>query len=539
LRPFLIGAPQPNLKMLDDDDFKRPVSATDWNYSCYVPLLIPIILFLVSLYIRPTIQVDSGFGFLALRSMLEGSGFNMVSEPDAANIANDVAEFQVWWSPGQYLVPGVLVWLGTSYGVAVSLTTFLSIVIGVIGWAQVARSFGVTRFVLLAFLSSLATFRYATLSFQTYHGGEILLFAVVPWCLYWQRSAVLKPPIACFAISLLLAALLFVAKLVGLIVFAANVLAISLYEIVRQRRLSASVLAMLAAAAVATLCFVVFWLAHGAAGTITVPALTAVVLSAGSGETSSWPVILFPLSGAVFSGFSVLDLLTRRFSLAVTYLLAPLSLILLFWIWYRLLHTRYRTMATILLVIIAFYTSAFVLIFIYVPLGEISERFLRYAGLLSLLLLLVALDQWRTRVAKGIALVIVAVFAAYGFTSYAVGARGLMGGHYYDPVSGTSQRIVSPVVLEYLRSEMREHNWKRAIAVLPTPESAIAIPRFRIITPPTRQNWFGRVEKIFVVAPKWMSENGEAEAPLKSFVDYKASDWSKLHFDDGTVIYSQ
>ena len=525
--------------MIDHDDYKRPVSLPDWDYSCYVPLLIPVILFLVSFYIRPTIQVDSGFGFLALRSMLEGSGFNMVTEPDAANIANDVAEFQVWWTPGQYLVPGVLVWLGMSYGVAVSLTTFLSTVIGVIGWAQVARSFGVTRFVLLAFLSSLVTFRYATLSFQMYHGGEILLFAVVPWCLYWQLYAVLKPPIASFTISLLLAALLFVAKLVGLIVFAANVLAISLFEIVRQRRVSAAVLATLAAAAVAALCFVVFWLARGAAGTITVPALTAVALSAGSGEPFSWPVILFPLSGAVFSGFSALDLLTRKFSLAATYLLGPLGLTLLFWIWHRLRHTRYRTVATILLVIITFYTSAFVLIYIYVPLGEISERFFRYAGILFLLLLLVAFDQGRTRVAKGIALAVVAVFAAYGFTSYAVGARGLMRGHYYDPVSGTSQTIVSPVVLEYLRLQMREHNWERAIAVLPTPESAIAIPRFRVIAPPTRQNWFGRVEKIFVVAPKWMSENGEAEALLKSFVDYKASNWSKLHFDDGTVIYSQ
>ena len=522
-----------------DDDYKSSVSLTDWGYRCYVPLLVPVILFLVSLYIRPTIQVDSGFGFLALRSMLEGSGFNMVTEPDAANIANDIAEFQVWWSPGQYLVPGVLVWLGTSYGVAVCLTTFLSTVIGVIGWAQVARSFDVTRFVLLTFLSSLVTFRYAALSFQMYHGGEVLLFAVAPWSLYWLQYAVRKPPIACFAISLSLAALLFVAKLVGLIVFAANVLAISLFEIATQRRLNAVVLAMLAAAAVAAICFVVFWLARGAAGTITVTALTPVVMSAGSGKPSSWPGILFPLTGAVFSGFSALDFLTRRFSLAAIYLLAPLGLALLSWIWYRLLHTRYRTMATILLLIITFYTSAFVLIFIYVPLGEISERFLRYAGIISLLLLLVALDQWRTRAAKGIALAVVAVFATYGFISYAVSVRGLMRGHYYDTVSGTSQRIVPPAVLEYLRSKMREHNWERAIAVLPTPESAIAIPRFRIITPPTRQNWFGRVEKIFVVAPKWMSENGEAETLLNSFVNYKPSNWRKLHFEDGTVIYSQ
>ena len=73
--------------MLDDDDYKRPVSLTDWDYSCYVPLLIPVILFLVSFYIRPTIQVDSGFGFLALRSMLEGMALTWSPNQMLANIA--------------------------------------------------------------------------------------------------------------------------------------------------------------------------------------------------------------------------------------------------------------------------------------------------------------------------------------------------------------------------------------------------------------------------------------------------------------------
>jgi hypothetical protein len=537
-RPFLIEAAHHKFNTLDDN-YRREVPLTDsWDYRCFVLLLIPVILFLVSLGVRPTIFPDSGFGFLVFRSMLDGSGFNMVSEPDAANIANDVATFQIWWSPGQYLVPGVFVRLGTDYGLALSLTTFLSTVIGVIGWGQVARCFSVTRFVLLVFLSSLVTFRFVTLSFQMYHGGEVLLFAVAPWCLYWLRYAVLKPPIACFVISLSLAALLFVAKLIGLVLFAANVLAISLFEIARQRRLSRSTLAMLAAAAVAALCFVVFWLARGTGGIITVTALTGNQAF----PPVTWSAILFPLSGAAFSAISALDL-ARRLSpadfLATIYLLGPLALTSFIWIWYRLRRTRYRTMATVLLAVITFYTIAYVLMYISGILINFEERYLRYAGILSLLLLLVVLDQERTVLARGVALTGVVAFAVYGLISFAAGARGLMRGHYYDPISGTSQRIVPPVVLEYLRSEMTEHNWQRAIAVLPTPESAIAIPRFRIIIPTSRHNWVGRVDRLFVVAPEWMLEKGKAEVLLKSFTDYQADNWSELHFDDGTVVYSQ
>src|SRR6266566_999089 len=159
-----------SLKSRPDDVKRRKNSIASWDYTCYALLLIPIILFLGSLYIPPTIISDSGVGFLALRNMLDGEAFNSITTPDPANIAKDVLIFLTWWSPGQYLVPGIFVWLGTSYGVALSLTTFFSTVIGVIGWAQVARSFGVTRFVLLVFLSGLVSFRYVTLPFQMYHG---------------------------------------------------------------------------------------------------------------------------------------------------------------------------------------------------------------------------------------------------------------------------------------------------------------------------------------------------------------------------------
>jgi hypothetical protein len=487
---------------------------------------------------------DSGFGFLVLRSMLEGAPFNNVISPDPANIANDVATFLSWWSPGQYLVPGFFVWLGTDYGHALSLTVLISTLVGVIGWIQVARTFPVSTFVSFLFISGLVTFRYVTLPFRIYNGGEVLLFAAAPWCLYWLQYAVNKGPAACFVISLLSAALLFFAKLTGLIVFAANVLAISLIAALRQRRVTVSILAMWIASGLAALCFVVLWVARGA-----VPA-------GGSKLAITWPSIWFPLSGVAFSGFSGLDLLTWLLlhpsrpivsDLAITsYILGPFGLFLLIWTWYRLRDTDYRPMAIGLFAIIAFYTLALTVMHVRQAVS-FDDRNLRYAGILFFLLLLVALDHWRTTAARIIAVAVVGAFAVYGLTSYAAGARDLLRRRIYEPASGTSQLIVSPLVLEYLRSQMAIYNWQRAIAVLPSPEAAVGLPRFRIIathldfTPLetiSAKKWNGRAEKIFVIVQNHMIENGKAEALLKSFVDYEFDKWSQRRLD-GMLVYSQ
>src|SRR5262245_26864162 len=84
----------------------------DAELRSYPLLLVPLILFLCSLYIPPKIHADSGVGFLALRSMAEGGAFNSITAPDPVNIATDSVYFVSWWSPGQYLVPGSFIWLG-------------------------------------------------------------------------------------------------------------------------------------------------------------------------------------------------------------------------------------------------------------------------------------------------------------------------------------------------------------------------------------------------------------------------------------------
>jgi hypothetical protein len=511
----------------------------------YLSLLIPIILFLGSLYIPPTIVSDSGVGLLALRSMLEGGAFNSITVPDPANIANDVAIFLTWWSPGQYLVPGGFIWLGTSYGLAVTLTTLIATLIGVVGWIQVARSFAVSSFVLFVFVLGLNTFPYVTQRFLMYWGGEVLLFAAAPWSLYAMRWAANKPPILCFTISLLSAALLFFAKLTGLIVFATNVVAITLGVLASQRRLGSSTIAMWVASAIAALCFMVFWNARGP-----VPA-------GGSTFSFSWFPIWFSVTAAAFSGTYGLDLFLKHpwmpfnFQWVTLLLLGPLGLLLMAWVWYRLRHTRYRDMAVLLLTIVLGYAIV-VAGAMYVSKANtipFDERYFRYAGILFFLLLLTAIDQWRVRFTKGLACLVVIVLGLYGLRNYATFAYAQMRAGHYDPMSAISQDI-SPAILEHMRSEVTRHNFQRPIAVIPSPAAGISLPRFRIIhcgleqpwehqlPAAPKRKWAGRAEKVFIVVPEEMVLNGEAEAILRSFTDYDFDNWSRMKLG-GMIIYTQ
>src|SRR5262249_25579317 len=147
-------------------------------------------------------------------------------------------------------------------------------------------------------LGGLATFRFVTLPFRIYNGGEVLLFAIAPWSLYALRKAVGVRAVAAFAICLAAGLLLFMAKLTGLVVFAVNVLAISLFEVTHRRCFRSPLLAIWAGAAIIVMAFLAFWIARGG-----VPA-------GGNGFVVTWPSVLFPITAVAFSGVSAVDLMT-------------------------------------------------------------------------------------------------------------------------------------------------------------------------------------------------------------------------------------
>jgi len=525
-----------------DRDQTSPKAAT------YLLLFAPIILFIASLYIPPSVSWDSGEGFRILQNMLGGGAFNTFMEPDPSNIARDVLTFQTWWSPGQYLVPGSFVWLGSNYAVALSVTALLATLIGVLGWIQVGRSFAVSSFVLLVFVFGLSTFSYITWSFLTYGGGELLLFAVAPWSLYAMRWAASKPPMLCLAISFVSAALLFFAKLTGIIVFASNVAAISLFCVISQRRLTSEVIVMWAASVIGVICFSMFWLARG-----WVPA-------SGSTFSFDWFPIWFSVSGAAFSGISGLDFLLGvlggtpwwqipprgRANELIIYVFGPLGLILMMWVWLRLRRTPYREMTILLLGVILLYTIAVAALYLRGALISFDERHFRYAGILFFLLVLTAVDQWRVPWAKGLVCVPIVVLGFYGLKQYITGAYAHMQRGYYDRITGISQDI-SPTILEYLRSEVQQHHFQHPVAVIPLPVVAMSLPKFRILVIAgqllplekiTALKFAGRAEKIFVVVPEKIRTTSKAEAMLRSFIDYEFDSWRQMNLD-GMIIYTQ
>ena len=306
-------------------------------------------------------------------------------------------------------------------------------------------------------------------------------------------------------------------------------------------------MAMWVASAIAALCFMMFWVARGP-----IPA-------GGSTPSFSWYPIWFSVTAALFSGIYGLGLFFKHPWMQISFqwfqwaieLLALFGLLLMVWVWYRLRYTRYRNMAVQLLIVILMYaiTVAATMYVSKVNTIPFEERYFRYAGILFFLLLLTAIDQWRVRFAKGLACLVFIVLGLYSLRNYATFAYAQMRVGNYDSMTGISQDI-SPVILEYMRSELARHDFQRPIVVIPLLLAGISLPRFRIIRGGLEQTWehqlpaapkrkwVGRAEKIFIVVPEEMLLNDEAEAIMRSFTDYDFDNWGQTKLG-GMIIYIQ
>ena len=120
---------------------------------------------------------DPGFGLSVWNDMLHGNSFNTLSVPSPTNIAENQSLFLTWWSPGQYIVPGIVSKVfGISLGSAGLWVTLAFSIIGLVGWHFVFRQleFDTTTIALSIFF--IATSRLFTINFLNYTGGELLLF---------------------------------------------------------------------------------------------------------------------------------------------------------------------------------------------------------------------------------------------------------------------------------------------------------------------------------------------------------------------------
>jgi hypothetical protein len=125
---------------------------------------------------------DSSYGFHILSSLERGAQFNYDVKVSADNIADSVTSYLSWWSPGQYVVPGLFRRvLHLNLNSAMTFTIVICAVVGLAGFYRLFTAVGFSKEISILSLLLISTQRYFNLHFNMYHGGEILLFAGLPW----------------------------------------------------------------------------------------------------------------------------------------------------------------------------------------------------------------------------------------------------------------------------------------------------------------------------------------------------------------------
>ncbi len=117
-----------------------------------------------------------------------------------------------WWSPGQWIFPGLLnYFFGIRLGVASIIITLASLISGLIGYYRIFAFFRFSP--VISILSLLVIFSSSSLyyCFVIYQGGEILEFALFPWFLLYAMQLQKISAVNLFGIAILFL-LCFIAK---------------------------------------------------------------------------------------------------------------------------------------------------------------------------------------------------------------------------------------------------------------------------------------------------------------------------------------
>ncbi|MDO9413050.1 MAG: hypothetical protein Q7T81_10805 [Pseudolabrys sp.] len=232
-----------------------------YRHAQVLALLIVAAMTAISLTAPPFIAYDPAFGLTRWYGLLHSTPFDTAIGPDPADISRDIVQAASWWSPGQYLVPGLLTLTGLRLGTALVMIAGLCNLTALLGWITVARAFDLGPRVALAATLLIATFRFSSSAYGIYSGGEILLQAVTPWIVLaaWRLPHVTL--MTAMLIAFVATAIGFLAKLNGLIVVASAFGAAGMLAMVQARRLTPGLIGGVFGALIAVALVYVFWFA--------------------------------------------------------------------------------------------------------------------------------------------------------------------------------------------------------------------------------------------------------------------------------------
>ena len=500
-------------------------------------LVLGVLLFIAP----PSVFPDPANGFLVMRSMEMGHGFNLMIRPDQDDFSKNTAEFLTWWSPGQYLVPYAFKLLfGINTGQASAVTITLCQLLGLAGFYSFFKKIGFTPFISALSVLFIACQQFFVFPYVFYNGGEILFFAFTGWFLYGCTA--LKATDWKLLLFVLFAGWIgFLCKSSVMWVYAGGLLFLWMRLSLPQPKLAD-------------------WIKNGA--WIAIPAIVALstiyvfYLSKGQNPASvagslklAWTTFSFPLASPLLSGFSVDDLshgliyhtgkpiFAGYQAIIVLLLTAILSLWLVLSIIRKVPVQNYRLLITV------FYSVA-ILFFSYAYLRQMTisyeARHFRIIGLIVIPGTIYLFSQFK----MGYRLFFGLIWIGIAFTSVLYLVKGYTSNKNKSAhgVSGIAQQFIDQPSLDKIMAIDKEQ--RNATFVFVNKSTGLEITHNRMLNLEPIGNDLkidfddyehdGHAGPLYIILPD--SYAGPKEKfILKSFPDYKG--WYGSMLSDKYVMY--
>jgi hypothetical protein len=481
--------------------------------------------------VPPSLFTDPAAGWQVWQAWRGGAPFNCVWMPDSHDLTHDVAVFQAWWSPGQYLVPGLLTLMGLSLGRAIVVIGVVGNILGLTGYWRLWKTWGVTPELAAGAGVVSVLVRPFGAMFGMANVAEELMFAAVPWIAllvwrwralkFWQCAGLVT--VLAFGVGL---------KFTFLTTALAMLAGVCLHEVWESGGSDKRRLAMLMTKALAIFLAVKFiwdwgYLRRGAS----IGAAHALEFNNISSFTLPWGgPLLSALGGENLLGRIFLHpahpLMADEAGFWPFFVLAGLATaVLMVWMWRHFMPRAYSVQVMAWL---AVYGAIFSWLYARGAPVSFDERHFRAAGLLLLPVLLawiINVRGWGWRLAL---FGLLGAFCAYGQMSFVVNARLRARLNAAGRLGFSQIELTRDALVELHRID--DEKGRHTLFYVTKPQIAIEVARSRVVCIPV-DDWSaeqvknsvfaGRTDRLILVLPAAYGDNGKGELVRGEFPDYR------------------
>ena len=497
-----------------------------------------------ALLVPPAIGYDAANGFRVWNSMSRGASVNRLRVVSRTNISQDADEFWAVVSPGQYMLPGLLMRAGLSLGRSVWLLTAILIPLSLSSYYYLYRKgFHFTRTISILSCLVILVSRQTLNFFLSYGGHTLLQFAGFPILLLACILCIRRSGMYLFLLPLLFLTGAFL-KLSFAVIALSVVASVALEQLplMRSKPMSSWIFRPFAT----LLAFVAFYITLHVF--YTSKGWTAAQLHSG-GTFLQFLFSFLYSTAAVMSGivsmfwslshlgsplqFVLLPDPIAQHWFPVVIALATVSVGLLVWTYLRSNNSSYRAL---LLGFVTVHVCTFTFL---VVKGSVALEDRHFWPVSTILLpgLLAAIDQLKVGTWKNLAIVVFTAFAAYGMSSYVVNAKRAMNSGRSSSLGvtllGRSQRLIDTI--EGLDQQL---NHGRNIFYFNDPALAMLIRHnpqtFETVMDPRNRVYVGTTDRVIMAVDRGGGKNAPVAGVTATFKSYDKWQWTVI---DSTDFY--